>query len=260
MRVGELLLRPDIRGNSIRTILKQVMSPRQTTVDASETSPVGPIRFGSFRRVTPIHRGFGTSRGSYIDRYYIEKFLVKNSDCIRGRVLELAWNGYTIRFGGGKVTKSDILDVRIGHPGATIIGDLTSADNIPSDTFDCFILTQTLNFIYDVRAAVQTVHRILKPGGCVLVSVPGIAQLSPAELDYCGEFWRFTQLSMRRLLGESFGDENVIVEAHGNVLAALAFLHGLAAEELKTEELDYRDSRYDFVIVAKAEKGKVRLD
>jgi hypothetical protein len=37
------------------------------------------------------------------------------------------------------------------HPGATIVGDLTRADHIPSDSFDCVNLTQTLQFIYDVR-------------------------------------------------------------------------------------------------------------
>jgi len=248
-------------GNPIKAILKKILPAntrewlRQAPVRAFEMPPYKCVRYGSLRRVTPIHRGFETSRGDFIDRYYIERFLSENSDCIRGSVLELAGNIYTVRFGGNKVTRSDILDVRTDYPAATIVADLTCADSLPPDTFDCFILTQTLNCIYDVPAAVQTAYRALKPGGSLLVSVPGIAQLAPNEMDYCGEYWRFTRLSVQRLLGEVFGDENVTVEAHGNVLAALAFLHGLGVEELKTEELDYRDPLYDFVIVAKARKG-----
>ena len=114
-----------------------------------EAPPFKAVRFGSFRRLTPIHRGFDIGRGTYIDRYYIENFLSENSECIKGRVLELAGNGYTVRFGGKNVTRSDVIDVRAGHPGATIVADLTCAHGIPSDTFDCFILTQTLNYIYD---------------------------------------------------------------------------------------------------------------
>ena len=40
----------------------------------------------------------------------------------------------------------------------------------------------------------------------------------------------------------------------GNVLAAIAFLHGLAAEELRQKELDYRDSHYEFSIMVTAVK------
>ncbi len=224
-------------------------------VRVSESPMYKCTRFGSFRRVTPIHAGFGMGRGTYIDRYYIERFLEDNSSNIKGRVLELSDNAYTVRFGGNRVTRSDILDIRPDHPQATIIGDLTAADSIPSDSFDCIILTQVLNFIYDIRAAVETVHRILKPGGCVLVSVPGIAPLSPDEMEYCGDYWRFTRLSLRGLFEEVFGAGCIEVESRGNVLAAMAFLHGLAVEELKPEELDYRDPFYEVTVLLKGVKA-----
>lgn len=220
---------------------------RLMQVRVSETPPYKCADFGDFRRTTPIHSGFGLGRGTYIDRYYIERFLLENSANIKGRVLELSDNEYTMRFGGHKVTCSDVLDVRADHAPATIVADLTSAGNIPSDSFDCVILTQTLNFVYDVRAAVQTVYRILKPGGCVLVSVSGIAQIAPEEMEYCGDYWRFTRVSLRRLFEEAFPAEFVSVESHGNVLAAVAFLHGLAAEELTHEELDHRDPNLSLI-------------
>jgi ubiquinone/menaquinone biosynthesis C-methylase UbiE len=53
-----------------------------------------------------------------------------------------------------------------GNPEATIVGDLADAPHIPSDTFDCAIVTQTLQFVYDVRAAFATLHRIVAPVAC----------------------------------------------------------------------------------------------
>ncbi|HLY41906.1 MAG TPA: methyltransferase domain-containing protein [Terracidiphilus sp.] len=220
----------------------------------TEAPLYGCVRFGSFRRTTPIHRGFGVGRGTYIDRYYIESFLERNSADIAGRVLELSDNEYTLRYGGKRVTQSDVLDVRADHVPATIVGDLTSGDGIPSNAFDCVILTQALMFIYDVRSAIRCVHRILKPGGRVLVSVSGISQIVPDEMKYCGDFWRFTSLSLRRLFEDVFPRECVQVESRGNVLAAVAFLHGLAVEELRRDELDYHDADYELSVLLRAVK------
>jgi hypothetical protein len=72
-----------------------------------------------------------------------------------------------------------------------------------------------------------------------------------------GDFWRFTSLSARRLFEEVFSPPNVTVEAHGNVLAALAFLHGMASEELRKGELDYYDPDYEVIITVRAVKPGV---
>jgi ubiquinone/menaquinone biosynthesis C-methylase UbiE len=137
---------------------------------------------------------------------------------------------------------------------ATIIADLTQADHIPSETFDCIILTQTLQLIYDVRAALKTLHRILKPGGVLLATFPGITQISHSEwVD--SWFWRFTSSSARQLFKEFFSATHIQVESYGNVLTASAFLYGLAVEELHQEELDYRDPDYEVSITVRAVKS-----
>jgi SAM-dependent methyltransferase len=230
---------------------------RVTHVRVSEWPPYKMVNWGSLRRVTPIHSGWGVGRGNYIDRYYIERYLEQNAECIRGRVLEVTENEYTIRYGGNRVTKSDVLDIRPDHPAATIVADLTVGEEIPSDSFDCVILTQVLNFIYDAKAAIRTIHRILKPGGCVLVSVAGISQMAHEEMEYCGDYWRFTSVSLRRLFEEVFPAANVTVEAHGNVLAAIAFLHGIAVEEVRREDLDYNDRNFELSVLLKAVKPVV---
>lgn len=217
--------------------------------------PVGRVRFGDLRRTTPIDPYFGYQRGLPVDRYYIERFLDRQAEDIRGRVLEIKDPAYTRRFGGDRVTRSDVLDVDEGNPDATIVADLAEGEAIPSAAYDCFILTQTLQLIYDVRAALETSYRILKPGGVLLASVPGITQIGQDNSWY----WSFTAASAKRLFEEAFPSSNVTVEAFGNVLAAQAFLQGLAAEELRREELEEHDPAYPVSIVIRAEKPKTRL-
>ena len=206
------------------------------------------------RQVKPLSRNWGYDRGQPIDRYYIENFLATNAGYIRGRVLEIGDNSYTRRYGDERVTVSDVLHVFEGNPAATIVGDLAQGDNIPSDAFDCVILTQTLQLIYDVPAAIRTLHRILKPGGVVLATVPSITSIGDTNWEGTW-FWGFTHLSAARLFGETFSGENVTVEHHGNVLSASAFLYGLGSHELSRRELDHRDSHYQVVIAVRAVKA-----
>jgi SAM-dependent methyltransferase len=206
------------------------------------------------RRLRPIGRVFGFDRGQPIDRLYIERFLSAHARDIRGAVLEIGGSTYASRFGQDRVTTCDVLHIEAGHPGTTIVADLAHADGMSSDAFDCIIFTQTLHLIYDIRAAVRTLHRLLKPGGILLTTVPGISQISRFDMDRWGEYWRFTTLSTRRLFEELFPSANVSIEAHGNVLAAVGFLHGLAAEDLRPEELDYHDADYELLITARAVK------
>jgi len=221
--------------------------------------PPGWVRLGSLRRVTPISRVWGCDRGQPIDRYYIERYLSTHSADIKGHVLEIGDRNYTRRFGSGRVTRSDVLDVAEGNPNATLVGDLTCAENIPSDTFDCVILTQTLQYIFDLRAAIKTLFRILKPGGAALVTVPGISKRSGAHSDEDSSYfwhWSFTIMSAKRLFREIFPENNVWVDAYGNVLTAIAFLEGLATEELRREEMDHYDPAYPVTIAVRAVKSE----
>lgn len=213
----------------------------------------GRIQFGDLRRVTPISRHFGYDRGLPVDRYYIENFLNRCSSDVKGRVLEIGDDSYTRQFGGDRVTQRDVLHVTEGNPIATFVGDLTHADQIPSDSFDCFVLTQTLHLVYDFRAALETIYRILKPGGVVLATVPGISHKSVDEWEeyWC---WSFTTASCQKLFAEFFPTDHVDVEAFGNVLATIAFLEGISFDELTKEELDYCDRSYELLITVRAVK------
>ena len=209
-------------------------------------------RFSNLRRLTPINR-YPFRRGHPIDRYYIENFLAHQAGDIQGHVLEIGDDSYTRKYGGRSVKIGDVLHISEGNPKATIVADLTRADHIPSNTFDCIIFTQTLQYIYDVRSAVRTLHRILKPGGVLLATFPGISRIEEEEWrdSWC---WAFISQSARCLFEEAFPAANLRIEAHGNVLTAVAFLHGLAVKDLTKEELDYHAPRYEVLIALRAVK------
>jgi SAM-dependent methyltransferase len=212
-----------------------------------------PPKLGDLRRVTPIDPNWGFERGTPIDRVYVEDFIGGYADDIRGRVLEIAALDYTSRF-GRNVDRADVLMATSGNPLATIVGDLTDAPHIADDSFDCAIVTQTLQFVYEVRAALATLHRILVPGGVLLATVPGITKVSPPEDEEWGEWWHYTGRSARRLGEEAFGVGNVDVRTYGNVLSATGFLFGLAASDLRPEELAVNDRLYEVTIGIRAVK------
>lgn len=213
----------------------------------------GQVRAGDLRRLTPLSTCFGYDRGGPVDRPYIEAFLADHAAAIRGRVLEIGDNAYTRAYGGERVTRSDVLHVDLAYPGATFGGDLSHADHIPSDAFDCIILTQTLHLIYDFRAALRHCHRMLKPGGVLLATVPGISHIDYGEWGDSW-YWAFTPAAVSQMLGEHFSEQSVVVRSHGNVLVAAAFLYGMGAGELTEAEKRKEDPRYPVLVTAAATK------
>ena len=174
------------------------------------------VDLGDLRRLEPVSRDWGFDRGRPIDRYYIERFLEARSHVIRGRVLEFGEPLYTEMFGDARVTESEILDV-MGNPDATYTCRLDDGAELPTNSFDCIILTQTLQYIYDVRTAVATLHRILKRGGVLLATVPGITRFNQGNPQEEYWYWSFTGVSIASLCEEQFAPKAVTVETFGNV-------------------------------------------
>ena len=214
----------------------------------------GKIEPGDFNRLTPFSADFGFDRGGAVDRFYIETFLQENSHRIKGKVLEIGDNEYTIKYGGERILQSDILHIDHSNTRATYIGDITNVPQIPSGEFDCIIFTQTLHLIYDFRSALKTCYRILKPGGCLLLTVPGITHIDKGEWrDYW--LWSFTDTAMRKLMIECFNGSVVDIKTYGNVYVAAAFLYGMGLPEFRKEVLFHHDSSYQVIVSAAAVKG-----
>lgn len=204
--------------------------------------------------MTPFNLEWGRGRGRPIDRIYVERFLERHRSDICGRALEAANDRYLRRF-GSDLEHVDVMDVSEGSAHTTVVADLQDAPHIPSESYDCVVLTQVLQYVFDQAAAFRTIERILAPGGVLLATVPGITRISPAESELHGDWWRFTAQSARRVAADVFGDGNVEVETYGNVLTAAAFLYGLGSYDLRAEELHARDPMFEVIVAIRAVKG-----
>jgi hypothetical protein len=95
----------------------------------------------------------------------------------------------------------------------------------------------------------------LRPGGTALVTVPGITKISRYDMHRWGQYCSYTTRSCRRLFEEVFPPAGVTVEAAGNVLTAMAFLQGIAAEELTRDELEHHDPDFEVLVGVRAVKA-----
>ncbi len=199
----------------------------------------------------PISGHWGYDRGQPIDRWYIERFLESCREDVRGDAIEVKSADLVRRY-GSDLRRVEVLDIDKSNAKATVIGDLAGEPFVAAESFDCFVLTQTLHYVFDLESAVRNAHRVLRPGGVLLVTVPALSRLShELELD---DFWRFTSASLRRLLTPTFGPE-VQIAARGNLVSSIAFLTGLSAGELTERELAEDDLRFPVLVTARAVRG-----
>jgi len=215
--------------------------------------PVGRVNMGDLARLDPVSSVFGFDRGLPIDRLYIEDFLAAHSGDIRGRVLEVGDDSYCRRFGAG-ITRQDVLHVSPDNPKATIVGDLSHGGILPEAAFDCLVITQTLQYLFDMPRAVSELRRSLAPGGVLLLTVPGVSSVDRGEWG-SSWYWSLTAQSATRLFENEFGAGNVEIGAHGNVYAATCFLQGLAVEEVDRSWLRKVDPAYPLIVTVRARKG-----
>jgi SAM-dependent methyltransferase len=202
----------------------------------------------------PVHRRYGLRLGRPVDRFYIERFLEGRAADIRGRTLEVLDATYTRRFGGAAVTQADVLDLDPDNAQATVCGDLQTGKGVPREAFDCFVCTQTISITYDFNGSLDTAYAALKPGGVLLLTVPGISHQAEPDGELYADHWRFTWRAIHRLLAERFGEEQVMVHAEGTVAACASFLYGIPAAEVDPALLDPHDPDYEMVICARAVK------
>jgi len=200
--------------------------------------------------VQPVSRTFGYERGLPIHRYYVQRFFETHSSQIRGRCLEFHDPGYVRRYGEGRPSRIDVLDLSQENPHATIVADITKPNDIPSDTFDCIVCVHVLHLVYEADVFTRELHRLLAPGGTLLVAVPGTSMIDPNWTEYR----RWTALGVRTLLGQFFRPSDIRVEPYGNSLAAAAEMRGLASDEIAPWELNAKDELFQVEVCGLAVK------
>jgi SAM-dependent methyltransferase len=199
----------------------------------------------------PLDRDFGYGRGKPVDRYFIDAFLSAHSADVKGRVLEIKDDAYSRRFGGDRITQQDVLDVDAGNANATIVADLTQSGALPTATFDCILLTQTLQYIPDLQAALLNLRASLRAGGVLLITAPGISPIPP-EADGRPWRWSLSETALQSLLLAHFEEKTVEVSSFGNLYTATAFLHGAAVEDISERKLGPNDPWYPVIVAARA--------
>jgi hypothetical protein len=214
--------------------------------------PNRAVEWGTLRRIVPVSDHYGYDRGLPVDRFYIERFLAERSRAIRGEVLEVGSANYTRRFGSARVTRSHVVDIDARKPEVTLAADLCKAASLPAAAFDCVILTQTLQLLSDQDTALQNLWSSLRPCGALLISAPCVSRIERKTPET--DFWRYTPRGLELLITRSCPHSTVTTEGRGNVLAAVAFLMGLATEDLTETELEAEDPYFPLVVCATALK------
>jgi SAM-dependent methyltransferase len=193
-------------------------------------------------------------------RYYWERFLETHHRSIRGRGLEIGGTETIRRHGGSALTQADALDLAPHNPEITVVADLTKADHVASDTYDCFINQFTMHLIYDVESALYHSLRILKPGGTLLVNFSSVEYSFARGLDMgtggpLFVFWQFTPLQVENLVrGAGLTERDFELQIFGNLFARVAYQMNVPAPELTRDELDHVDPGHPLLICVRAKK------
>jgi hypothetical protein len=244
--------RPLLAGRDAAVAEIEGVEARLRELLAGVADPPVPVQVGGDGRRTPVARDWGFSRGTPVDRYYINAFLESCAADVRGAILDVQEPDTARRIGGDRIARVDVIDVDGRNPRATIVADLRCAPNVPAASYDCIVLTQTLHLVDDMPAVVAECARMLRPGGVLLVTMPCVSRIAN---DYgpAHDHWRVTVPAARRLFGDQFGP-HIRVESWGSAAAAAAFLYGLAVHELTSETLDFHDPHYPLLVTVRAEK------
>jgi len=202
-------------------------------------------RWGNLRRLRPFSESYGFERGTPVDRYYLHRFLEQHRHLITGRVLEIEDPGHTRQY-GHDLTATDSVNIVAGtYAHLTYLVDLAQSEGvIPDDSYDCFLLPNTLCVRRDIEACLRHALRVVKPGGVILASTGTFVPLTGTGDDY----WRLSAEGWRELAARTWPGCDVSIEGHGNCLAAVAAMLGLAWEELDAKELEYHDPKFPVLV------------
>lgn len=216
------------------------------------------FRGKQLRRLRPFANG--RQRGEAIVRRYWEQFLESHRVDVRGTCLELGSQITIRRLGGSTVVERAGLDISRHSPEITVVSDLSRADTLAGDSYDCFIIPFTMHLIYDVEAALYHSLRLLKPGGVLLVNFPCVDYYFPAGLDMgTGRslfvFWWFTPIQVENLFRRAgLGNKDYEMHVDGNLFARVAYQMNMPAEELSRDELNHVDHGHPLLISVRAVK------
>jgi|TARA_B110000259_G_scaffold187654_1_gene242703 SAM-dependent methyltransferase len=198
--------------------------------------------------IHPISDYFGFDRGLPIDRYYINKFININKKHIRGNVLEIGDDRYSKKFKCDSTIYGIIKNEKVEI--------LNLEEKLPNKIkkFDCIICTQVINYTYKKEKFISNLYKLLKKNGILLLTCSSITRISNYDYNRYGDYWRFTDMSLRKLLSSVFNKKSIRIKTHGNISVSTKFLYGLSADEVSYDDLNFNDKNFSLLISCRAKK------
>lgn len=218
------------------------------------------LRCVQLRRLRPLHNGQRLPGTTSVVRYYWARFLERHRADIQGHGLEIGTSDTIRQYGGQMLTKADAIDLAAHSSEVTVVADLSRADHVPSDTYDCFVIQFTMTVIYDVEAALYHAIRMLKPGGVLLVNFACVDYYLHRGLDMgtgapLYMYWWFTPIQVANTLQRlGLAETDFQIDVCGNLFTRFAFLMNMPAEELTGHELDFADPGQPLLICSRIAK------
>jgi GT2 family glycosyltransferase len=210
--------------------------------------PAGKVQLGDLRRLVPIGRLFDFDRGKPIHNFYCEKFLGTFRSDICGSVLHIG--EAESRGRAGDSVSAVLRSLPLERYQSLSLDDFRDKE-WDWERFDCILISDSLEYAPNIDVVLAAVKRLLRPGGVILAILPGL-QNGHRQRGIKNLHWHFTTHSASAIFERYFGRENIQVIGSGNILAAVAALHGLVVEELDVRDIDAHDPAYEVSIFVRA--------
>ncbi len=154
--------------------------------------------------------------------HYLMRDLREQLPTLTGRVVDAGCGlqPYRHLLGPG-VTEYVGVDRQGAFTAPDVEGDVLSLP-LPDASFDAALSTQVLEHVTDPGRALRELARVLRPGGRLILTCPGIWPHHEAPYD----FFRYTRFGLEHLLGEA-GFEVTEIREEGGVWATIGQMAAL---------------------------------
>jgi len=216
-----------------------------------EDGIIGPekmkIAWGDLRRKYPICPFYGMTRGTPIDRYYLQKFIRKIKKEVTGKAIEFGGTRSEFsQYQFSLVNEYLAVDI-IETPEVDIVGNIFDKSLFKNNSCDSIIIFNVLEHLDNPDKAIDNMNHWLKPGGKIFCMVPNAQRVHFYPKDY----WRFMPDGLAELF-KKFKKTHCFV--YGNLTSTIASLMGISVEELSTRELDECNPYYPVATCLIAQK------
>lgn len=169
--------------------------------------------------------------------YWLRKCLARYQDRVPA-------GGLVLDIGSGDSPYRDLwayaryLAIDWENPEADLHGSILSLP-IPSKCADLAVCTEVLEHVFETEQALTELHRILKPGGSLLLSTPLIMGRHETR-----DFYRFTPECLERHFAAA-GFEKIEIQTRGGLFSSMGLLLTHLPEQLRPRRSASRSRSMD---------------